>query len=153
MSISVALLVICLIIVSYTLGFVSGTSSRWKDETEKHIRGLEATIEKRGKQIETQTREIEVLTADLKSTKDGICTNFEDVNRRLDEVEYTIQAEPDISEITDRLNKMSDILIGLMHVEGSQGEETNTKTEDEMPSYTLLDMVDKKEEKSYDERT
>lgn len=151
MSISVALLVICLIIVSYMLGFVSGTSSQWKDATEKHIRGLEATIEKRGKQIETQTREIEVLTADLKSTKDGICTNFEDVNRRLDEVEYTIQSEPDVSEITDRLNKMSDILIGLMHVEGSQGEETNTKTEDEMPSYTLLDMVDKKEEESYDE--
>ena len=151
MSISVALLVICLIIVSYMLGFVSGTSSQWKDETEKHIRGLEATIEKRRKQIETQTREIEVLTADLKSTKDGICTNFEDVNRRLDEVEYTIQSYPDVSEITDRLNKMSDILIGLMHVEGSQGEETNTKTEDEMPSYTLLDMVDKKEEESYDE--
>ena len=151
MSISVALLVICLIIVSYTLGFVSGTSSQWKDATEKHIRGLEATIEKRGKQIETQTREIEVLTADLKSTKDRICTNFEDVNRRLDEVEYTIQAEPDISEIRDRLNKMSDILIGLMHVEGSQGEESNTKTEDEMPSYTLMDMVDKKEEEHYDE--
>lgn len=151
MSISVALLVICLIIVSYTLGFVSGTNSQWKDETEKHIRRLEVTIEKRGKQIETQTREIEVLTADLKSTKDGICTNFEDVNGRLDEVEYTIQAEPDISEITDRLNKMSDILIGLMHVEGSQGEETNTKTEDEMPSYTLMDMVDKKEEEHYDE--
>ena len=151
MSISIALLVICLIIVSYTLGFVSGTSSQWKDATEKHIRGLEATIEKRGKQIETQTREIEVLTADLKSTKDGICTNFEDVNRRLDEVEYTIQAEPDISEITDRLNKMSDILIGLMHVEGSQGEETNTKTEDEMPSYTRKEMVDKKEEERYHE--
>ena len=151
MSISVALLVICLIIVSYMLGFVSGTSSQWKDKTEKHIRGLEATIEKRGKQIETQTREIEVLTADLKSTKDGICTNFEDVNRRLDEVEYTIQAEPDISEITDRLNKMSDILVNLLHAEGSQGEETNTKTEDEMPSYTLMDMVDKKEEEHYDE--
>lgn len=151
MSISVALLVICLVIVSYTLGFVSGTSSQWKDETEKHILGLEAKIEKRGKQIETQTKEIEVLTADLNATKDGICTNFEDVNRRLDEVEYTIQAEPDISEITDRLNKMSDVLIGLMHVEGSQGEETNTKTEDEMPSYTLMDMVDKKEEKRYDE--
>lgn len=151
MSISVALLVICLIIVSYMLGFVSGTSSQWKDATEKHIRGLEATIERRGKQIETQTREIEVLTADLKSTKDGICTNFEDVNRRLDEVEYTIQAEPDISEITDRLNKMSDILIGLMHVEGSQEEAVNTKTEDEMPSYTLMDMVDKKEEAHYDE--
>ena len=151
MSISVALLVICLIIVSYTLGFVSGTSSQWKNETEKHIRGLEAAIEKRGKQIENQTRENEVLTQDLKMTKNGLLTNFEDVNRRLDEVEYTIQSYPDISEITDRLNKMSDILIGLMHVEGSQGEETNTKTEDEMPSYTLMDMVDKKEEEHYDE--
>lgn len=151
MSISVALLVICLTIVSYMLGFVSGTSSQWKDETEKNICGLKATIEKRGKQIETRTREIEVLTADLKSTKDGICTNFEDVNKRLDEIEYTIQSYPDVSEITDRLNKMSDILIGLMHVEGSQGEETNTKTEDEMPSYTLMDMVDKKEKEHYDE--
>ena len=147
MSISVALLVICLIIVSYMLGFVSGTSSQWKDATEKHIRGLEATIEKRGKQIETQTREIEVLTADLKSTKDACLTNFEDIGNRLNELE----SEPDVAEITDRLNKMSDILIGLMHVEGSQGEETNTKTEDEMPSYTLLDMVDKKEEEHYDE--
>ena len=147
MSISVALLIICLIIVSYTLGFVSGTSSQWKDETEKHIRGLEATIEKRGKQIETQTREIEVLTADLKSTKDGICTNFEDFQNRLDNLE----SEPDVAEITDRLNKMSDILIGLMHVEGSQEEAVNTKTEDEMPSYTLMDMVDKKEEEHYDE--
>lgn len=147
MSISVALLVICLIIVSYMLGFVSGTSSQWKDETEKHIRGLEATIEKRGKQIETQTREIEVLTADLKSTKDGICTNFEDFQNRLNNLE----SESNVAEITDRLNKMSDILIGLMHVEGSQGEETNTKTEDEMPSYTLMDMVDKKEEEHYDE--
>ena len=151
MSISVALLVICLVIVSYTLGFVSGTSSQWKDETEKHIRGLEATIEKRGKQIETQTREIEVLTADLKSTKDGICTNFEDVNRRLDEVEYTIQAEPDISEITDRLNKMSDILIGLMHAEGSQGEMAHATSAEAVPAYSLLDMVDKKEEEHYDE--
>ena len=147
MSISVALLVICLIIVSYTLGFVSGTSSQWKDATEKHIRGLEATIEKRGKQIEIQTREIEVLTADLKSTKDGICTNFEDFQNRLDNLE----SESDVAEITDRLNKMSDILIGLMHVEGSQGEETNTKTEDEMPSYTLMDIVDKKKEEHYDE--
>ena len=147
MSISIALLIICLIIVSYTLGFVSGTSSQWKDETEKHIRGLEATIEKRGKQIETQTREIEVLTADLKSTKDACLSNFEDIENRLNELE----SEPDVAEITDRLNKMSDILIGLMHVEGSQGEETNTKTEDEMPSYTLMDMVDKKEEESYDE--
>ena len=147
MSISVALLVICLIIVSYMLGFVSGTSSQWKDATEKHIRGLEATIEKRGKQIETQTREIEVLTADLNTTKNACLTNFEDIGNRLNELE----SEPDVAEITDRLNKMSDILIGLMHVEGSQGEETNTKTEDEMPSYTLLDMVDKKEEEHYDE--
>ena len=147
MSISVALLVICLIIVSYTLGFVFGTSSQWKDETEKRIRGLEAAIEKRGKQIEIQTREIEVLTADLKSTKDGICTNFEDFQNRLDNLE----SESDVAEITDRLNKMSDILIGLMHVEGSQGEGTNTKTEDEMPPYSLLDMVDKKEEERYDE--
>lgn len=151
MSISVVLLVICLIIVSYMLGFVSGTSSQWKNETEKHIRGLEATIEKRGKQIENQTRENEVLAQDLKMTKNGLLTNFEEVNRHLDEVEYTIQSYPDISEITDRLNKMSDILIGLMHVEGSQGEETNTKTEDEMPSYTLMDMVNKKEEERYDE--
>lgn len=147
MSISVALLVICLIIVSYMLGFVSGTSSQWKDETEKHIRGLEAAIEKRGKQIETQTREIEVLTADLNATKNACLTSFEDIGNRLNE----LGSEPDVSEITDRLNKMSDILIGLMHVEGSQGEETNTKTEDEMPSYTLLDMVDKKEEEHYDE--
>ena len=147
MSISIALLVICLIIVSYTLGFVFGTSSRWKDETEKHIRGLEAAIEKRGKQIETQTREIEVLTADLNATKNACLTNFEDIGNRLNELE----SEPDVSEITDRLNKMSDILIGLMHVEGSQGEAVNTKTEDEMPSYTLMDMVDKKEEEHYDE--
>ena len=147
MSISVALLVICLIIVSYMLGFVSGTSSQWKDETEKHIRGLEATIEKRGKQIETQTREIEVLTADLNATKNACLMNFEDIGNRLNELE----SKSDVAEITDRLNKMSDILIGLMHVEGSQGEETNTKTEDEMPSYTLMDMVNKKEEESYDE--
>lgn len=147
MSISVALLVICLIIVSYTLGFVSGTSSQWKDETEKHIRGLEATIEKRGKQIETQTREIEVLTADLNATKNACLTNFEDIGNRLNELE----SEPDVAEITDRLNKMSDMLIGLMHVEGSQGEAVHTKTEDEMTSYTLLDMVDKKEEEHYDE--
>ena len=147
MSISVALLVICLIIVSYTLGFVSGTSSQWKNETEKHIRGLEATIEKRGKQIETQTREIEVLTADLNTTKNACLTNFEDIGNRLNELE----SEPDVAEITDRLNKMSDILIGLMHVEGSQEEAVNTKTEDEMPSYTLMDMVDKKEEEHYDE--
>ena len=147
MSISVALLVICLIIVSYTLGFVSGTSSQWKDETEKHIRGLEATIEKRGKQIETQTREIEVLTADLNATKNACLTNFEDIRNRLNELE----SESDVAEITDRLNKMSDMLIGLMHVEGSQGEAVHTKTKDEMTSYTLLDMVDKKEEESYDE--
>lgn len=147
MSISIALLVICLIIVSYTLGFVSGTSSQWKDATEKHIRGLEATIERRGKQIETQTREIEVLTADLKSTKDACLTNFEDIGNRLNELE----SESDVAEITDRLNKMSDILVNLLHAEGSQGEAVNTKTEDEMPSYTLMDMVDKKEEEHYDE--
>ena len=147
MSISVALLVICLIIVSYMLGFVSGTSSQWKDETEKHIRGLEATIEKRGKQIETQTREIEVLTADLKSTKDGIYTNFEDFQNRLDNLE----SESDVAEITDRLNKMSDILIGLMHVEGSQGEMAHATSAEAVPAYSLLDMVDKKEEESYDE--
>ena len=151
MSISVALLVICLIIVSYTLGFVSGTSSQWKDETEKHIRGLEATIEKRGRMIENQTREIEVLTQDLKMTKNGFLANFEDVNRRLDEVEYTIQSEPDVSEITDRLNKMSDILVNLLHVEGSQGEAVVTKTEGRMPSYTLLDMIDEKEEEHHAE--
>lgn len=147
MSISVALLVICLIIVSYTLGFVSGTSSQWKDETEKHIRGLEATIEKRGKQIETQTREIEVLTADLKSTKDGICTNFEDFQNRLDNLE----SESDVAEITDRLNKMSDILVNLLHAEGSQGEMAHATSAETVPAYSLLDMVDKKEEESYDE--
>ena len=147
MSISVALLVICLIIVSYMLGFVSGTSSQWKDETEKHIRGLEATIEKRGRQIETQTREIEVLTADLKSTKDACLTNFEDIGNRLNELE----SEPDVSEITDRLNKMSDILIGLMHAEGSQGEIAHATSAEAVPAYSLLDMVDKKEEEHYDE--
>ena len=147
MSISVALLVICLIIVSYTLGFVSGTSSQWKDETEKHIRGLEATIEKRGKQIEIQTREIEVLTADLNATKNACLTSFEDIGNRLNE----IKSEPDVSEITDRLNKMSDILIGLMHVEGSQGEMAHATSAEAVPSYSLLDMVDKKEEEHYDE--
>ena len=147
MSISVALLVICLIIVSYTLGFVSGTSSQWKDETEKHIRGLEATIEKRGKQIETQTREIEVLTADLNTTKNACLTNFEDIGNRLNELE----SEPDVAEITDRLNKMSDILIGLMHAEGSQGEMAHATSAEAVPAYSLLDMVDKKEEEHYDE--
>ena len=151
MSISIALLVICLIIVSYTLGFVSGTSSQWKDETEKNIRGLKATIEKRGNQIETRAREIEVLTADLKSTKDGICTNFEDVNKRLDDVEYAIQSYPDVSEITDRLNKMSDILVNLLHAEGSQGEMVHTTSAEAVPVYSLMDMVDKKEEERYDE--
>lgn len=151
MSISVALLVICLIIVSYTLGFVAGTNSEWKDRVEKHIRGLEATIEKRGRMIENQTREIEVLTQDLKMTKNGLLTNFEDVNRRLDEVEYTIQSEPDVSEITDRLNKMSDILVNIMHVEGSRGEEVHTMATGEMPSYTLLDMIDEKEEEHHAE--
>ena len=149
MTISVTLLVICLIIVSYTLGFVAGTNSQWKDETEKHVRGLEATLEKRGKQIETQTREIEVLTQDLKMTKNGLLTNFEDVNRRLDEVEYTIQSEPDVSEITDRLNKMSDILVNLLHAEGSQGEMVHITCEEAVPSYSLLDMVDEKEDENH----
>ena len=147
MSISVALLVICLIIVSYTLGFVSGTSSQWKDETEKHIRGLEATIEKRGKQIETQTREIEVLTADLNATKNACLTNFEDIGNRLNELE----SEPDVSEIADRLNKMSDILVNLLHAEGSQGEMAHATSAEAVPAYSLLDMADKKEEESYDE--
>ena len=151
MTIGVALLVICLIIVSYTLGFVAGTNSEWKDRIEKQICGLEATLEKRGGMIENQTREIEVLTQDLKMTKNGLLTNFEDVNRRLDEVEYTIQSEPDVSEITDRLNKMSDILVNLLHVEGSQGEMVVTKTEGQMPSYTLLDMIDEKEEEHHAE--
>ena len=151
MSISVALLVICLIIVSYTLGFVAGTNSEWKDGVEKHIRGLEATLEKQGRMIENQTREIEVLTQDLKMTKNGLLTNFEDVNRRLDEVEYTIQSEPDVSEITDRLNKMSDILVNLLHVEGSQGEMVHTTSTEEVPSYSLLDMIDEKEDENHAE--
>ena len=151
MSFTVVLLTICLIILSYTLGFVAGTNSEWKDRVEKHIRGLEATLEKQGRMIENQTREIEVLTQDLKMTKNGLLTNFEDVNRRLDEVEYTIQSEPDVSEITDRLNKMSDILVNLMRVEGSQGEAVVTKTEGQMPSYTLLDMIDEKEEEHHAE--
>ena len=146
MSISVALLVICLIIVSYTLGFVSGTSSQWKDETEKHIRGLEAAIEKRGKQIETQTREIEVLTADLNATKNACLTSFEDIGNRLNE----LGSEPDVSEITDRLNKMSDILVNLLHAEGSQGEMVHTTSAEAVPAYSLLDMVDKKEEEHRD---
>ena len=151
MSISVALLVICLIIVSYTLGFVAGTNSEWKDRVEKHIRGLEATLEKQGRIIENQTREIEVLTQDLKMTKNGFLTNFEDVNRRLDEVEYTIQSEPDVSEITDRLNKMSDILVNLLHVEGSQGEMVHTTPTEEVPSYSLLDKIDEKEDENHAE--
>ena len=149
MSLSTVLLIICLIILSYTLGFVAGTNSEWKDQTEKHIRGLEATIEKRGRMIENQTREIEVLTQDLKMTKNGFLTNFEDVNRRLDEVEYTIQSEPDVSEITDRLNKMSDILVNLLHAEGSQGEMVHTTSTEAAPSYSLLDMLDEKEDESH----
>ena len=149
MSFTVVLLTICLIILSYTLGFVAGTNSEWKDGVEKHIRGLEATLEKQGRMIENQTREIEVLTQDLKMTKNGFLTNFEDVNRRLDEVEYTIQSEPDVSEITDRLNKMSDILVNLLHVEGSQGEMVHTTSAEEVPSYSLLDMVDEKEDESH----
>lgn len=149
MSFTVVLLTICLIILSYTLGFVAGTNSEWKDGIEKHIRGLEATLEKRGGMIENQTREIEVLTQDLKMTKNGFLTNFEDVNRRLDEVEYTIQSEPDVSEITDRLNKMSDILVNLLHAEGSQGEMVHTTSAEAVPSYSLLDMIDEKEDESH----
>ena len=149
MSFTVVLLTICLIILSYTLGFVAGTNSEWKDGIEKHIRGLEATLEKQGRMIENQTREIEVLTQDLKMTKNGLLTNFEDVNRRLDEVEYTIQSEPDISEITDRLNKMSDILVNLLHVEGSQGEMVNATSVEAVPAYSLLDMVDEKEDERH----
>ena len=151
MSFTVVLLTICLIILSYTLGFVAGTNSEWKDGVEKHIRGLEATLEKQGRMIENQTREIEVLTQDLKMTKNGLLTNFEDVNRRLDEVEYTIQSEPDVSEITDRLNKMSDILVNLLHAEGSQGEMVHTTSTEEVPSYSLLDMIDEKEDESHAE--
>ena len=151
MSFTVVLLTICLIILSYTLGFVAGTNSEWKDGVEKHIRGLEATLEKQGRMIENQTREIEVLTQDLKMTKNGFLTNFEDVNRRLDEVEYTIQSEPDVSEITDRLNKMSDILVNLLHAEGSQGEMIHTTSTEEVPSYSLLDMIDEKEDENHAE--
>ena len=151
MSFTVVLLTICLIILSYMLGFVAGTNSEWKDGVEKHIRGLEATLEKQGRMVENQTREIEVLTQDLKMTKNGLLTNFEDVNRRLDEVEYTIQSEPDISEITDRLNKMSDILVNLLHVEGSQGEMVHTTSAEEVPSYSLLDMIDEKEDENHAE--
>ena len=151
MSFTVVLLTICLIILSYTLGFVAGTNSKWKDQTEKHIRGLEDKLEKRGGMIENQTREIEVLTQDLKMTKNGFLTNFEDVNRRLDEVEYTIQSEPDVSEITDRLNKMSDILVNLLHAEGSQGEIAHVTSSEAVPSYSLLDMIDEKEEEHHAE--
>ena len=151
MSFTVVLLTICLIILSYTLGFVAGTNSEWKDGVEKHIRGLEATLEKQGRMIENQTREIEVLTQALKMTKNGALTNFEDVNRRLDEVEYTIQSEPDVSEITDRLNKMSDILVNLLHVEGSRGEISHVTSVEAVPSYSLLDMVDEKEDESHAE--
>ena len=151
MSFTVVLLTICLIILSYTLGFVAGTNSEWKDRIEKQIRGLDATVEELGRMIENQAREIEVLTQDLKMTKNGFLTNFEDVNRRLDEVEYTIQSEPDVSEITDRLNKMSDILVNLLHAEGSQGEMIVTKTEGQTSSYTLLDMIDEKEEEHHAE--
>ena len=149
MSFTVVLLTICLIILSYTLGFVAGTNSEWKDRIEKQICGLEDKLEKRGGMIENQTREIEVLTQDLKMTKNGLLTNFEDVNRRLDEVEYTIQSEPDVSEITDRLNKMSDILVNLLHAEGSQGEMVHTTSAEEVPSYSLLDMIDEKEDENH----
>ena len=149
MSFTVVLLTICLIILSYTLGFVAGTNSEWKDQIEKHIRGLEDKLEKRGGMIENQTREIEVLTQDLKMTKNGFLTNFEDVNRRLDEVEYTIQSEPDVSEITDRLNKMSDILVNLLHAEGSQGEMVHVTCAEAAPAYSLLDMIDEKEDENH----
>ena len=151
MSFTVVLLIICLIILSYTLGFVAGTNSEWKDRIEKQICGLDATLEKRGRMIENQTREIEVLTQDLKMTKNGLLTNFEDVNRRLDEVEYTIQSEPDIYEITDRLNKMSDILVNLLHAEGSQGEMVHSTSTEAVPSYSLLDMIDEKEDENHAE--
>lgn len=145
MSLNTALL-IGLVIISYTLGFVAGTNSEWKDGIEKHIRGLEATLEKRGGMIENQTREIEVLTQDLKMTKNGLLTNFEDVDRRLYDVEYAIQSYPDVSEIPDRLNKMSDILVNLLHAEGSQGEMANATSVEAVPAYSLLDMVDEKED-------
>ena len=151
MSLNVALLIIGLVIISYMFGFVVGTNSEWKDRIEKQICGLDATLEKRGRMIENQTREIEVLTQDLKMTKNGLLTNFEDVNRRLDEVEYTIQSEPDVSEITDRLNKMSDILVNLLHAEGSQGEMVHTTSTEAAPSYSLLDMIDEKEDESHAE--
>lgn len=149
--INTALLIIGLVITSYTLGFVAGTNSEWKDRIEKQIRGLDATVEELGRMIENQTREIEVLTQDLKMTKNGLLTNFEDVNRRLDEVEYTIQSEPDVYEITDRLNKMSDILVNLLNAEGSQGEMVHTTPTEEVPSYSLLDMIDEKEDESHAE--
>ena len=151
MSLNVVLLIICLIILSYTLGFVAGTNSEWKNRIEKQIRGLDATVDELGRMIENQTREIEVLTQDLKMTKNGALTNFEDVNRRLDEVEYTIQSEPDVFEITDRLNKMSDILVNLLHAEGSQGEMVHTTPTEEVPAYSLLDMVDEKEDEHHAE--
>ena len=151
MSLNVALLIIGLVIISYMFGFVVGTNSEWKDRIEKQICGLDATLEKRGRMIENQTREIEVLTQDLKMTKNGTLTNFEDVNKRLDEVEYTIQSEPDVSEITDRLNKMSDILVNLLHAEGSQGEMVHTTSTEAAPSYSLLDMIDEKEDESHAE--
>lgn len=147
MSFTVVLLTICLIILSYTLGFVAGTNSQWKDGIEKQIRGLDATVEKRGRMIENQTREIEVLTQDLNATKNACLTSFEDIGNRLNE----LGSEPDVAEITDRLNKMSDILVNLMRVEGDQGEGTHTMTTGEMQSYTLLDMIDKKEEERHAE--
>lgn len=147
MSFTVVLLTICLIILSYTLGFVAGTNSEWKDGIEKQIRGLDATVEKRGRMIENQTREIEVLTADLNATKNACLTSFEDIGNRLNE----LGSEPDVAEITDRLNKMSDILVNLMRVEGGQGEGVHATTTGETPSYTLLDMIDKKEEERHAE--
>ena len=149
--INTALLIIGLVIISYTLGFVAGTNSEWKDRIEKQICGLDATLEKRGRMIENQTREIEVLTQDLKLMENGTLTDFENVNKHLDAIEYTIQSYPDVYEITDRLNKMSDILVNLLHAEGSQGEMIHSTSTEAVPSYSLLDMIDEKEDENHAE--
>ena len=151
MSLNTALLIIGLVITSYMLGFVAGTNSEWKDKIEKRICGLVATREKRGRIIENQTREIEVLTRDLKLMENGTLTDFENVKKHLDAIEYTIQSYPDVYEIIDRLNKMSDILVNLLHAEGSQGEMIHTTPMEEVPSYSLLDMIDEKEDENHAE--
>lgn len=145
MSLNVVLLIICLVIVSYTFGFAAGTDSEWKDGIEKRICGLDATLEKRERTVENQTREIEVLTQDLKLMKNACLTNFEDIGNRLNELE----SEPDVSEITDRLNKMSDILVNLLRVEGSQGEMAHLTSASEEPAYSLLNMIDEKEDENH----